>query len=256
MRMERITSRHNPLVAQFRRLAGDKEARRSAGLLLGQGRKLLVEAIASGRMPNTVLTSETEPDMPDGVSCIPVTEELLAYISPMKSAPEVLFTVPIPEERGPVFGRVLLAEDMQDPGNVGTMIRTAAAFGFDGILLAGACADPWSPKAVRSSMGAVFRLNIWERGDVNEALEELEEENLPLFAAALSEHAEKAGFFRFPERFVLAVGNEGHGLSEALLDASEKVIRIPMTPGAESLNAATAAAVLMWEVYREREDHV
>ena len=254
--MERITSRHNPLVAEFRRLAGDREARRSAGLLLGQGRKLLVEAIASGRMPETVLTSEAEPDMPDGVSCIPVTEELLAYISPMKSAPEVLFTVPIPEEEGPVFGRVLLAEDMQDPGNVGTMIRTAAAFGFDGILLAGACADPWGPKAVRSSMGAVFRLRVWERTDVKDALEELREESLPLFAAALSEHSEKAGAFRFPERFALAVGNEGHGLSEEVLDASEKVIRIPMALGAESLNAAAAAAVLMWEVYREREGYV
>ena len=256
MTMERITSRHNPLVAEFRRLAGDKEARRRAGLLLGQGYKLLVEAIASGRMPETVLTSEETPDMPDGVRCIPVTEELLAYVSPMKSAPEVLFTLPIPEETGPIFGRVLLAENMQDPGNVGTMIRTAAAFGFDGILLAGACADPWSPKAVRASMGAVFRLKVWERGDVREALEELRGENLPLFAAALSEDSEKAGSFRFPPRFALAVGNEGHGLSEAVLTAAEKGIRIPMAPGAEPLNAAAAAAVLMWEVYRERDDHV
>ena len=253
---ERITSRHNPLVAEFRRLAGDKEARRSAGLLLGQGRKLLVEALASGLMPRTVLTSEESPDMPDGVRCLRVTEELLAYVSPMKSAPEVLFTAPIPEERGPVFGRVLLAEDMQDPGNVGTMIRTAAAFGFDGILLAGSCADPWSPKAVRSSMGAAFRLNIWERPDVGEALEELREEGLPIYAAALAEKAEQAGSFRFPERFALAVGNEGHGLGEKVLAAADKIIRIPMAPGAESLNAAAAAAVLMWEVYREREEHV
>ncbi len=253
---ERITSRHNPLVAEFRRLAGDKEARRSAGLLLGQGRKLLVEALASGLMPETVLTSEESPDMPDGVRCLRVTEELLAYVSPMKSAPEVLFTAPIPEERGPVFGRVLLAEELQDPGNVGTMIRTAAAFGFDGVLLAGACADPWSPKAVRAGMGATFRLKIWERSSVEEALEELREENLPLCAAALAEETEQAGLFRFPERFALAVGNEGHGLSRTVLEAAERIIRIPMAPGAESLNAAAAAAVLMWEAYRERVEHV
>ena len=253
---ERITSRHNPVVTEFRRLAGDKEARRNAGLLLGQGEKLLVEAMASGLLPETVLTSEETPDMPDGVRCLLVTEELLAYISPMKSAPEILFTLPIPEEGGPVFGRVLLAEDLQDPGNVGTMIRTAAAFGFDGILLAGACADPWSPKAVRASMGAVFRLRVWERPDAGEALKELQEEALPLYAAALSSESVKAGAFRFPERFALAVGNEGHGLSEAVLSAAEKVIRIPMAPGAESLNAAAAAAVLMWEAYRERDSHV
>ena len=254
--MERITSRHNPLVAELRRLAGDKGARREAGLLLGQGHKLLAEALAAGLHPEVVLTGETAPDMPEDIRCCSVTEDILAYISPMKSAPELLFTVPIPEEAGPVWGRVLLAENMQDPGNVGTMIRTAAAFGFDGILLAGACADPWSPKAARSSMGAVFRLNIWERSSTEEALEELREENLPVYAAALAEKAEKAGSLRFPERFALAVGNEGHGLSEEVLRAAEKIVRIPMAPGAESLNAAAAAAVLMWEVYREREENV
>ncbi len=253
---EIITSRHNPIVARFRRLAGDREERRRAGLLLGQGHKLLAEAVTSGFLPDTVLTAEEGADMPEGVRCCRVTEELLAWISPMKSAPEVLFTAPIPEERGAVFGRVLLAEDMQDPGNVGTMIRTAAAFGFDGILLAGACADPWSPKAVRASMGAVFRLRIWERSRPEDALEELREEGLPLFAAALREDAASAGAFRFPERFALAVGNEGHGLSETVLKAAENVIRIPMAPGAESLNAAAAAAVLMWEVYRERAEYV
>jgi len=253
---ERITSRHNPLVAEMRRLAGEKEERRRRGLLLGQGQKLLTEALASGLKPETVLYCDAPPALPEGVRRVAVTEELLAYVSPMKSAPEVLFTAPIPEERGPVFGRVLLAEELQDPGNVGTMIRTAAAFGFDGILLAGSCADPWSPKAVRSSMGAAFRLNIWERPDVGEALEELREEGLPIYAAALAEKAEQAGSFRFPERFALAVGNEGHGLGEKVLAAADKIIRIPMAPGAESLNAAAAAAVLMWEVYREREKHV
>ena len=205
---ERITSRHNPLVAEFRRLAGEKEARRKAGLLLGQGHKLLEEALAAGLTPETVLYCGEAPSLPASVRACAVTEELLAYVSPMKSAPELVFTAPIPEERGPVFGRVLLAEKIQDPGNVGAMIRTAAAFGFDGILLAGACADPWSPKAVRAGMGAAFRLKIWERPDTGEALEELREENLPLYAAALADKAERAGAFRFPARFALAVGNE------------------------------------------------
>ncbi len=252
----RITSRKNPLAAEFRRLAGDKTARRETGLLLGQGQKLLTEALASGLLPETVLYCAEAPRVPRSVRCQAAAEEVLAWISPMKSAPELLFTLPIPGEPGPVRGRVLLAENMQDPGNVGTMVRTAAAFGFDGVLLAGACADPWSPKAVRASMGAAFRLRIWERGDGEAVMTELEEEGLPVYAAALSEQAERAGSFRFPERFVLAVGNEGHGLSEAVLKSARRIIRIPMAPGAESLNAAAAAAVLMWEAYREREDHV
>ena len=254
--MERITSRKNPLIAQFRRLAGERRERREAGLLLGQGQKLLAEALAAGVLPETVLFCGACPALPPSVRRCEVPEDLLAYLSPMKSAPELLFTAPIPEEAGPVRGRVLLAEDMQDPGNVGTMIRTAAAFGFNGLLLAGACADPWSPKAVRASMGAVFRLKLWEREDTAEALGELAEEGLPLYAAALAEQAEQAGKLRFPERFVLAVGNEGHGLGREVLAAAERIVRIPMAPGAESLNAAAAAAVLMWEAYRERMEDV
>ena len=254
--MEQITSRHNPLVAELRRLAADKGARRESGLMLGQGWKLLYEALAAGFLPETVFCCGEAPELPENTRCYAVTEDLLAYISPMKSAPELLFTVPIPEEPGPVFGRVLLAENMQDPGNVGAMIRTAAAFGFDGVLLAGTCADPWSPKAMRSSMGAVFRLKLWERSGLPEALEELSGEDLPIIAAALGEHSVTAGTFRFPERFALAVGNEGHGLSPELLHRADKIIRIPMAPGAESLNAAAAAAVLMWEAYREREENV
>ena len=254
--MEVITSRKNPLIVSFRQLAGEREGRRSAGLLLGQGQKLLAEALAAGRLPETVLYAGKKPSLPENVRCAEVTEELLAYISPMKSTPELLFSLPIPAGSGPLRGRVLAAEEMQDPGNVGTMIRTAAAFGFDGVLLLGACADPWGPKAVRASMGAVFRLPVWERPDTAAALEELQGAGLPLYAAALQEPSAAVGSVRFPPALVLAVGNEGHGLSAPVLQAAEKVLRIPMAPGAESLNAAAAAAVLMWEVYRERMKHV
>ncbi len=254
--METITSRKNPLIAAFRRLAGEREARREAGLLLGQGHKLLEEALAAGLCPETVLYAGETPFLPAGAQCVRVTEELLAYVSPMKSAPEVLFALPIPPEPGPLRGRVLALEAMQDPGNVGTMIRTAAAFGFDGVLLLGPCADPWGPKAVRASMGGAFRLPVWERLDSASALEELRTAGMPLYAAALREDALAAGRVRFPSELVLAIGNEGHGLSAPVLAAARKVLRIPMEPGAESLNAAAAAAVLMWEVYRERMEHV
>ncbi len=254
--METLTSRKNPLAARFRRLAEDRAARREEGFFLGQGRKLLEEALASGCLPETVMYAGEEPKLPEQVRRVAAAKELLAWISPMKSAPEVIFTVRIPRESGIPRGRLLLAEDMQDPGNVGTMIRTAAAFGFDGLLLAGACADPWGPKAVRASMGAVFRLRILERESVASALDALAAEHLPLYAAALSEQAETVGRVRFPEKMALAVGNEGHGLSGEVLRAAYRIVRIPMAPGAESLNAAAAAAVLMWETYRERDKNV
>ena len=254
--MDPITSRKNPVAARFHLLANDRAARRKEGMFLGQGEKLLGEALASGCLPDTVLYSENAPVLPPQVRCVAAAKELLAWISPMKSAPELIFSVRIPGESPIPLGRVLLAEDMQDPGNVGTMIRTAAAFDFDGVLLAGACADPWGPKAVRGSMGAVFRLRILERENVRDALEELSAAALPLYAAALTEDSEAAGRIVFPEQMVLAVGNEGHGLSEDVLRAAERIVRIPMEPGAESLNAAAAAAVLMWETYRERIKNV
>lgn len=252
--MEIITSRRNPLISDFRRLAGGREERRSLGLCLGQGYKLLTEAIQNHVPVETVLYCGDAPEVPAGIRLQGVSPDILAYVSPMKSAPELLFSCRLPENRKPMQGRILLAENMQDPGNVGTMIRTAAAFGFDGILLAGACADPWGPKAVRASMGAVFRLTIWEETDGESAVRQLRDAKIPIYAAALSEETLTAGRFPFPESLALAIGNEGHGLSETLLRAADKIVRIPMAPGAESLNAAAAAAVLMWEVYRGREN--
>ncbi len=254
--MEVISSRHNPTIQLFRRLAGEREARRSAGLYLGQGHKLLEEAILNRAPIETVLYAGKRPQLPEGVESVEVTEDLLSYVSPMKSAPELIFSCRLPSPGAPMKGRILLAEDMQDPGNVGTMIRTAAAFGFDGLLLAGACADPWGPKAVRASMGAVFRLQLREEPDAEKAAAALHAAGIPIYAAALSEETLTAGRFRFPEQLALAIGNEGHGLSETLLNAADKVVRIPMAPGAESLNAAAAAAVLMWETYRERDEDV
>jgi len=254
--MERITSRRNSVAAELRRLAVDRGVRREKGLMLAQGRKLLAEALQNGMTPLTLLYSGEAPQLPPETRTFLVPEELLAWISPMKSAPELLFTLSVPEDQGKPSGRILFAEELQDPGNVGTLLRTAAAFGFDGAVLAGAGADPWGPKALRAAMGATFRIKVWERPDTAEALAELADSGIPLYSAALQGDTETVGKLRFPSSFALAIGNEGHGLGTATLAASEKILRIPMAPGAESLNAAAAAAVLMWEVFREREEYV
>ena len=245
--MDVISSRKNPLVAQYKRLCGEKEERTALRTFIGQGRKLLDEAIRAGSTICSVLSAERL-DLPD-IPQYRVTEDILSYLSPMKSAPELMFAVRMPTESPLSAQKILLAEDMQDPGNVGTLLRTANAFGFDGILLAGACADPYGPKAVRASMGAVFRRKIWIT-ETEAALAELKRQNIPLYAAALSENCETAGRLQFPSRLAIAIGNEGHGLSRTLLNGADKIVRIPMEPGAESLNAAAAAAVLLWECYR------
>lgn len=248
--MDVITSRKNPIVSDYKKLCGDRDERRGRRLCIGQGHKLLEEALQAGTEIRSVLSAEAL-DLPAAIAQYRVTEDILSWLSPMKSAPELMFAASVPEEEAVLGERILFAEDMQDPGNVGTLIRTANAFGFDGILLAGACADPYGPKAVRASMGAVFRRRI-RIMETEAALRELERQRIPLYAAALAENCESAGKLRFPERLAIAIGNEGHGLSPAVLNAAAAVVRIPMEPGAESLNAAAAAAVLLWECYRGR----
>ena len=238
--MMTITSRKNPVIGEYRRLGADRDYRRETRSCLGQGRKLLEEAQAAGLSLTSVMSAEPVDGLDPAVSRYYVT-------------PELLFVCRIPEA-GPVEGdRLLLAEDLQDPGNVGTLIRTANAFGFDGVILAGACADPFGPKAVRASMGALFRRKVWTMPS-GEAILALKEKSIPLVAAALRADAETLGKCVFPSRMALAIGNEGHGLSSEMLEAADRVVRIPMEPGAESLNAGAAAAVLLWEVYRRREE--
>ena len=169
MREEWITSRKNPLLVQIRRLASSRGARRSAGMFLGDGVKLLEEALKWGAPLETVVYSEglDGPELPPEVRTVRVPEDVMASISPMESPQGALFlcrmwdTAPPPRLEG---GRYLVLDGLQDPGNVGTIWRTADALEADGLLLVHGCADPFGPKVVRATMGACFRLPVWETG--------------------------------------------------------------------------------------------
>lgn len=229
----------------MRKLGSDKAYREETGLYLCQGEKLLYEAIENRVAISEVLYSGSKPMLPENVRTYPAAYDILEYVSPFQSAPEIVFSCKIPADSTfPVSGRAIILEDLQDPGNAGTIMRTAAAFGFGTVIFAGDCADPYSPKTVRASMGACFRTNICRI-----KTEELKKLRLPIYASALSSDSVLLGDIALPGDFALAVGNEGHGLSSELLSISDKVIKIPMEPGSESLNAAIAAAVLMWEAY-------
>ncbi len=248
--MEKLTSRKNPYVVRLRALAGDAALRRERGETVLDGVKLLGEALDSGAALTGVLCSGPE-RLPAGLRC-PVYEappELVAYASPVKKSPGPVFSLRMPEIAPPPSPRhALVLEDMQDPGNVGTLIRTANALGIECVLLAGDCADELSPRAVRASMGAAFRQYV-RRCSLRELAGILAGLGLPLYGAALREGA--ADLRRVDlGRAAVAVGNEGHGLSEALLGLCDGTVIIPMRPGSESLNAAAAGAVLMWEMAR------
>ena len=253
--MERITSRKNPLLMKIRKLSsGSARARREAGEYLGDGVKLLEEALCWEAPLTTVVVTEGAqgPELPQGVRAIQVPQDVMETISPMNTPQGALFLARLPETTLPerLEGRrYLVLDGVQDPGNVGTIWRTADALGADGLLLVNGCADPYGPKTVRASMGACFRLPVWEAGP-EELCALLERSGLPLYATALRADTvslEQAGL----GRCAVIIGSEGRGVSQSLLDRSGQTIRIPMRSRCESLNAAAAASVVLWEMVRQ-----
>lgn len=249
--MESISSRKNSYIRHLRLLAADGAYRREQGEFLCDGRKLLLEALSFGARITSVLWRDHAEPMDGLLDAAQYTaaEELFDYASPMKNSPGPLFTVSMRGcgKPGKLQNAVIL-ENVQDPGNVGTVIRTANAFGIGAVILTGGCADPYHPKTVRSTMGAVFRQPILQM-DLMALPAFLEENGLPLYGAALAADARDVREFSL-HKAAVAIGSEGHGLSRELLEKCREKILIPMQPDSESLNAAVAASVLMWEMFR------
>lgn len=249
--MERISSRKNRFIVHLRSLER-REYRRETGLFLCDGEKLLGEALDCGAEISEVLWAEDAEasDVPGAAEYV-CPLELLRYASPMKNSPGPLFTVRMKRagEKLPAKSAIVL-ETVQDPGNVGTVIRTANAMGIDAVVLLGGCADLYGPKTVRSTMGAIFRQRFMET-DMEGLRAFVEENRLTLLGAALG-----AGASDIREadlsRPAVAIGSEGRGLSREMLDMCRARIAIPMEPGSESLNAAVAASIAMWEIYRRQ----
>ena len=249
--MEHITSRHNPLMGHIRKLVGSAAYRRETGEFLCDSPKLLQEALLWQAEITAVVTISPLPRLPEHIRQVQVPEDIMSSISPVKTPQGVLFTCRLPQAplpRSLTGRRYVLLDGVQDPGNVGTILRTLDAFDADGLLLTGGCADPYGWKAVRSSMGAVFRRPIYF-GSPEDLAALLHRSDLPLYGAALREDTVDARQADYT-RCVLAIGSEGRGLSREVLDLCDQTIRIPMSDRCESLNAAIAAAVLLWESWR------
>lgn len=250
-----VTSRQNPLCVHLRKLARSGSYRREAGEYLADGEKMWQEAVQWGASIRQVVTTVGSPfeaaqSAPPGVEHIEVPPELMAYLSPMETPQGVLFTLERKAFPPPVAGkgRYLALDGLQDPGNVGTIWRTADALGADGVFLLGHCADPFHPKTVRASMGACFRLPVWEV-EPDELAAFAKESGLTLCAAALGADCRTLGETKLTDAIVV-IGNEGHGISEDVLALCQRRVKIPMRERCESLNAAAAATVVLWEMDR------
>ncbi len=247
--MNVLTSRQNPLCAHLRKLAQRGRYRRESGEYLADGVKLWQEAARWGAPVRRLITTpELALETPPGVERTLVTPELMAYLSPMESPQGVLFTVTLPQPAPLTLTgtRYLVLDGLQDPGNVGAIWRAADALGADGLFLLNHCADPYGPKTVRATMGACFRLDCRET-TLEELVPLLDRQGVPLYAAALGDRAHRVGEIPLCPAAVV-VGNEGHGVSPETLAACRGTVTIPMRPRCESLNAAAAATVILWEM--------
>ena len=243
----RITSRKNPLLQQVRKLLSSKKEREAAGLFAADGTKLLEEAVRWYPGLDTVILSDgVQADVPDHVRVIRVPEDVMTSVSPMETPQGAVFLCRLPEKKPFIpVAPMLLLDGIQDPGNLGTILRTADAMNVQVALLEG-CADPYSHKVVRASMGAVLRSQpvqtTWET-----AQKALSEAGIPVAVTALSDTAKdirKAGV----EKMAVVIGSEGQGVRREILESAAHELIIPMNPNCESLNAAIAAAIVMWQM--------
>lgn len=244
---ERITSRKNPFLQQVKKLLSSKKERQNMGLFVADGTKLLQEAVRWYDGLDTVILSDgVEAEVPDQVRLIRVPEDVMASISPMEAPQGALFLCRLPEKTEflPKPGMLLL-DGIQDPGNIGTILRTADALEIPVVLLEG-CADPYSHKVVRSSMGAVFRTPVLQTA-WQEAQTACKAAGIPIAVTALSDRAED---IRKADLGTMAVviGSEGRGVRQEILEGADGELIIPMNPRCESLNAAIAAAIAMWQM--------
>ena len=243
----RITARKNPLLQQVKKLFSSRKERETAGLFVADGTKLLQEAVRFYPGLDTVILSDgVDADVPSHVRLIRVPEDVMASISPMEAPQGAVFLCRLPQKQPLVAGKpMLLLDGIQDPGNLGTILRTADALQVPVVLLEG-CADPYSHKVVRASMGAVFRTPVvqstWE-----EASRILRDAGVPVAVTALSDRARDIRQAPLQEMAVV-IGSEGRGVRPEILSAADNELIIPMNANCESLNAAVAASIVLWQM--------
>ena len=257
--MIEIQSRQNAALRHLARLGRERKYRRSTGEMLCEGGKMLYEAISSGAQVRTLLVREgREDDLPPelleraeqmGAALYRAPDALFRLASEVETPQEVIFSCRQPKWTGDALDgkrQVLLLDGLQDPGNLGTILRTAEAFALGAVVLCEGCADPFSPKVVRSTMGAVFRLPCVSL-PLREAVNRLRQNGLPIYATALHEDSVPLGEVPLGRAAVI-IGSEGRGVSQEALELSDKRVTIPMAGRAESLNAGVAAAIVIYEM--------
>lgn len=258
-----ITSRDNSAVRETARLLESRKYRKETGLFVTEGLRLSVDAMESGvPIRHMLYTKEAAEKYPQAQALMGYAEKssLLAGDAARRLGdtdhPQGIFCIchVLDNTADAVTivhgGKYLLLCSLQDPGNLGTVVRTAEAFGLDGVFLSKDCPDLYSPKALRGTMGGIFRVPWMVLPDVFQGVEELRRGGIAVYAAALTQDAVPIQKADFSAGACIVIGNEGSGLPDDIVKACGRAVKIPMAGRAQSLNAAVAAAVAAWEMAR------
>ena len=267
--MDKITSIGNKLVKEVRDLEKKAKSRRESGLFIAEGERLCSEIPAEsivrifitenyqGRLPEGVVSDKTGDAGNRSSQKVPVfrvSDSIMEYMSDTKTSQGILAVVRQKHYTSLSGDLFIILDTLQDPGNMGTIFRTAEAAGVSGIIMNRNCVDIYSPKVVRATMGAMFRMPFIISDDLSAEILKMKSKGITMYAAHLKGEKNHFEFdYRKPSAFM--IGNEGNGLNDEIAALSDEYLRIPMMGKTESLNAAIAATVLMYEAVRQRMDH-
>lgn len=267
--VETITSKTNLTIVKIAKLL-DKKYRKEESLFICSGVKLLEEAFKfNARIKYVIVNNDVTFEekvieiikkiQGSKASILCVSESVFLKLTDEKAPQGIVFVCEYFSEKHNFSTivkncnsneKVLVLESLRDPGNLGTIIRNAAAFGVDRLVLSSDCADIYSPKVVRAAMGAVFKLKIDVVSDLKSTLVGMKDVGYNLLGAALEKDSLLLGEYSLKSNDAVIIGNEGHGISSAVLELCDNTLLIPMCDNTESLNAAMAATIIMWELYK------
>lgn len=252
-----ITSLQNQKIKGIKELLKQKKARQKRQQFVIEGIRAVQEIPKTQLIQTLVVSQNIEAHLYETLQaeeCLIVPNILFQELSETMHAQgmlAVLSTVDSALEQLNIEkGAYLILENLQDPGNLGTIIRTAHAFNFKGIFMTKGCTDLYSPKVVRATMSSLFYMPIVLGEEIETYVTFLKNKGVTLYSTALTKKAKRLGNITFQKQMALVIGNEGNGISKMTLEASDEVIQIPMPGGAESLNASVAAGICMYEIMK------
>lgn len=258
--MEKITGKNNDIIKGVKKLLSSSKQRKADGLFVLEGARLVFDVLNSFFDVKYFFITESAFDkykstaeqmIDKSESSFLISEEIANKLSETKNSQGVFAVCKIKEQSLVLEpgNKYIALDNVQDPGNLGTIIRTAEALGINGIIVGGGC-DVYNPKVLRASMGSVLRMSVINCDNLADTLSDAKNNGFMLYATSPDENALKITGVDFSNGGICIIGNEANGISEEIKSISHELVTIPMLGRAESLNASVAAAITMWEMLR------